>query len=138
MLRLFNGTHIPPISSVAYNSRRPHLSSVRRALSSVSYDAVALDTNCVTYLALAYLSLKYTNRDRQRSIMNLQNSGLSDVQLDNLLTSCRELNTTLRKKVVVVGSVLGSAVRAEYYSAPAVSFKYACAAVIDIGLISIF
>ena len=80
-------------------------------------EAVSVDNNIVCYLTLAYLSEKIDNRERQRAVMHLQNQGLSDAQLDKLLSSCRRLKEVLAQKTVVVGS----AVRAEFYCGPAVS-----------------
>lgn len=77
-------------------------------------EAVSVDNS---YLTLAYLSEEVDNRERQRAMMHLQNQGLSDAQLDKLLSSCRRLREVLSKKTVVVGS----AVRAEFYRSPAVS-----------------
>ena len=82
-----------------------------------SVEAVSVDNNILGYLTLAYLSVKYENRDRQRAVMHLTNQGLSNAQLDTLLSSCRKLKDLLSKKRVVIGS----AVRAEFYRSPAVS-----------------
>ena len=49
------------------------------------YEAVAIDNNVLCYLALAHLSELHTDRNRQRFIMNLLQTGLSDNQLDHHL-----------------------------------------------------
>ena len=104
------------LASSSVINRNP---SATISCSELDVEAVALDTNCVGYLALANLSWKYSNRERQKSVMNLQNKGLSDSQLDHLLSCCRRLYELLNKRIMVVGS----AVCNEYYSAPAVSFR---------------
>ena len=81
---------------------------------------VVLDNNVLFYLTLNYLAEKYPdNRDRQKFSMHVANAGLSDTQFETMLENCRQLRLLLGDKELIVGS----AVKAEFYVAPPVSYN---------------